>query len=92
MKCPKCKAKSGDDWTQCGGSCPMPMSPHYKTKVQLDKHRYFLSYLGMEKEVTKQEYMEAERKAGFRSKFPGEPATSSFGSSEGVNGRIEYVK
>lgn len=30
MKCPKCKAKSGNDWSQCGGSCPMTMSPHYK--------------------------------------------------------------
>lgn len=28
-KCPKCGAKSSNDWTQCGGSCPMPMSPHY---------------------------------------------------------------
>lgn len=28
--CPKCKAISGDDWSQCGESCPMPMSPHYK--------------------------------------------------------------
>ncbi len=30
MICPKCKAKSGDDWSQCGGDCPMPMSPHHK--------------------------------------------------------------
>lgn len=28
--CTKCGFKSGDDWTQCGGSCPMPMSPHYR--------------------------------------------------------------
>lgn len=27
--CPKCKNTSGDDWTQCRGSCPMPMSPHF---------------------------------------------------------------
>lgn len=27
--CPKCGATSGDDWSQCLGSCPMPMSPHY---------------------------------------------------------------
>ena len=27
--CPKCYAKSGDNWGQCRGSCPMPMSPHY---------------------------------------------------------------
>jgi len=28
-KCPKCGNESGDDWRQCRGSCPMPMSPHY---------------------------------------------------------------
>jgi phage anti-repressor protein len=28
--CPKCKAKSGNDWSQCDGACPMPMSPHYQ--------------------------------------------------------------
>lgn len=27
--CPKCAATSGDDWSQCGGDCPMPMSPHF---------------------------------------------------------------
>ena len=30
MICPKCKSESGDDWSQCGGSCPMPMSPYYE--------------------------------------------------------------
>lgn len=29
MNCPKCQAKSGDDWSQCQGVCPMPGSPHY---------------------------------------------------------------
>jgi len=28
--CPKCDAESGNDWSQCEGSCPMPGSPHYK--------------------------------------------------------------
>jgi hypothetical protein len=28
--CPKCRNKSGNDWSHCGDSCPMPMSPHYK--------------------------------------------------------------
>lgn len=28
-QCPKCDATSGDDWTQCGGSCPVRGSPHY---------------------------------------------------------------
>lgn len=32
MRCPKCHAISGDDWSQCEGKCPMPMSPHYKEK------------------------------------------------------------
>jgi dUTP pyrophosphatase len=27
--CHKCHKTSGDDWSQCGGSCPMPMSPYY---------------------------------------------------------------
>ncbi|HBI02300.1 MAG TPA: hypothetical protein DDY18_11840 [Flavobacterium sp.] len=29
ITCPKCKFQSGDDWSQCGGKCPMTMSPHY---------------------------------------------------------------
>lgn len=29
-RCPKCKATSGNDWTQCKGDCPMLGSPHYK--------------------------------------------------------------
>ena len=28
--CPKCGCNSGDDWSQCRGSCPIPSSPHYK--------------------------------------------------------------
>jgi hypothetical protein len=28
--CPKCGAESGDDWSQCEGSCPIPASPHYR--------------------------------------------------------------
>lgn len=28
--CPKCGATSGNDWSQCGGSCPIPFSPHYR--------------------------------------------------------------
>lgn len=30
MECPKCHRNSGDDWRQCDGFCPMPMSPHFK--------------------------------------------------------------
>lgn len=29
MWCPKCKARSGDDWSQCGSLCPMSGSPHH---------------------------------------------------------------
>jgi hypothetical protein len=29
-RCPKCRKISGDDWTQCGGVCPIAMSPHYR--------------------------------------------------------------
>jgi uncharacterized protein (UPF0264 family) len=51
VKCPKCKASSGDDWTQCGGVCPMPMSPYYKsnqevamkyTKIKDEKYTYYV--------------------------------------------------
>lgn len=31
VRCPKCGAESGDDWSQCRGSCPMSGSPHYAT-------------------------------------------------------------
>jgi hypothetical protein len=27
--CPQCLAVSGDDWSQCQGSCPMQASPHF---------------------------------------------------------------
>jgi hypothetical protein len=29
ITCPKCKRESGDNWSECEGSCPMPMSPYY---------------------------------------------------------------
>jgi hypothetical protein len=29
ITCPKCGAVSGDDWSQCKGTCPMTMSPHF---------------------------------------------------------------
>ena len=34
MQCPKCNARSGDDWEQCKGSCPMPGSPHFESQPQ----------------------------------------------------------
>ena len=34
IQCPKCGALSGDDWSQCGGSCPMPASPYYHESAE----------------------------------------------------------
>lgn len=50
--------------------------------------RYFLTE---EREVTKEEYVGAERHAGFHNTMgrPHEPATASF-SANGVSGRIRY--
>jgi hypothetical protein len=31
--CVKCKASSGDDWSQCKGACPVPKSPHYSAET-----------------------------------------------------------
>lgn len=35
IECPKCGALSGDDWRQCNGTCPMPMSPFWKSVGEL---------------------------------------------------------
>jgi len=44
------------------------------------------------KEVTKEEYIRAERSAGFRSKFgDNEIATAGF-SGHGVDGKVDYEK
>lgn len=37
LQCPKCGQYHGNDWSQCGSSCPMPMSPKY------DPHQLFPS-------------------------------------------------
>lgn len=53
--------------------------------------RYFLTLCGGPKhEVTKLEWVAAERAAGFRGGRPGEPATGGFGNGS-INGTIEYV-
>ena len=36
ITCPKCKEDGGDDWRQCGGSCPMAGSPHYNPAAVAD--------------------------------------------------------
>jgi hypothetical protein len=62
-----------------------------KTKKTIKK--YFLEFMGMKKEVTRGEFISAERAAGFRSKFGDDhEATGGFGSSSGVKGSIEYTK
>lgn len=54
--------------------------------------QYFLKYSDERefKEVSKEEYMEAEKMAGFNSKIPGEPATSAFGG-KGIEGEIRNI-
>jgi hypothetical protein len=39
MQCPKCGARSGDDWRQCEGRCPLPMSPHYDPLLEDELQR-----------------------------------------------------
>lgn len=57
----------------------------------MTEERYWLA-LDLEKpnwvEVTKEQYVKAERSAGFRNTMgqPDEPATASFGSNGGVRG------
>ena len=29
LECQKCKAISGDNWSQCEGGCPVSSSPYY---------------------------------------------------------------
>ncbi len=56
-------------------------------------YRYFLSVCnGPKQEVTKAEWVAAERSAGFYPKGGGstEPATGGFGNGT-INGTIEYV-
>lgn len=53
--------------------------------------KYYLGAIGLpEQEVSKEEFIRAERAAGFRSKFPGQPATGGF-SGGGMSGRVVCV-
>jgi hypothetical protein len=60
------------------------------------KKRYYLSAFGIEKEVTEEDFIRAEREAGFYPKHGcGPVATGGFGtgvSGFGLGGRIEYIK
>lgn len=52
--------------------------------------KYYLSFHGLEKEVTKEEFIKAEREAGFYSKFGSDhEATGGFGGGS-VSGSIRY--
>ncbi len=54
-------------------------------------HRYFLSIFdGPKQEVTKAQWVAAERSAGFHGGRPGEPSTGGFGNGT-ISGTIEYV-
>lgn len=56
------------------------------------QQRYYLRHkLIGEKEVTVEQFMEAERQAGFYSKFPGKPATGGFGFGD-INGSVRYAE
>lgn len=47
LHCPKCGAESGDNWGQCEGVCPMPMSPHF-SQEENDKYLENSFYEGEE--------------------------------------------
>jgi hypothetical protein len=59
VECQKCKKLSGDDWSQCKGSCPKEDSPHY----DLNAVREF----GVSKyvELTHEEAVKRDRWASF---------------------------
>lgn len=42
--CIKCGKSSGDDWSQCGGACPVEDSPHYKTPIEMKLMAYPKKY------------------------------------------------
>lgn len=37
LQCPKCKADSGNDWSQCQKKCPVDQSPHFDPET-LEKY------------------------------------------------------
>ena len=32
-RCPRCHMTNGNDWSQCGMRCPLPVSPHYDERL-----------------------------------------------------------
>lgn len=49
--CPKCSATSGGDWSQCRGSCPMPMSPYYDRAKTLCAESHYAAIVEANKDV-----------------------------------------
>lgn len=60
-----------------------------------DDRRYFLAEYSANdfREVTKAEFVAAERRCGFNNTVgkDGDPATSGFGVAGGTQGRVEYA-
>lgn len=55
--------------------------------------QFFLSHPAFgEKEVTRQEFIAAERAAGFYSRTGSDLATGGFSSHGGVSGSVKYIK
>lgn len=55
--------------------------------------KYFLSHpMFGEKEVTLEEFITAEKAAGFYSKTGVGPATGGFGVYGGVSGRVQHIR
>lgn len=46
ITCPKCGEVTGNDWTQCGGSCPMPGSPHYNSSASPEAPKDVVGIVG----------------------------------------------
>lgn len=64
-----------------------------KSASRVDLNKYFLKgeWESEYTEVSKEQYIRAERQAGFYPSIPGEIATSAF-SGNGVSGCVEYPK
>ncbi len=57
-------------------------------------NRYFISINGIEKEVSKQEFIEMEQSCGFYPKDGLDVATGGFGLTKGaidINGRVVFI-
>ena len=81
-RCPKCNAVSGDDWSQCEGSCPMEMSPHYDANLVVEAPAKSVRYV-----CTILRDSNTQDRGIFVLKKHGPPAVVS--RWNGVGGRVE---